>query len=114
MIPAILSILICPKYVNAANIAMPKTDAIVTIALVPKNYVPTINDTTMHSWGSNVQNKPYSSINGWSGFKNKKLLTYPYKSLLVTNMEGEFSEYRYEFFDGNTYGFRCNGVQNEH
>ena len=102
--------------VNQANtfintlVSAGKSDAIVTIALVPKNYVPTINDTAMHSWGSNVQNKPYSSINGWTGFKNKKLLTYPYKSLLVTNMEGEFSEYRYEFFDGNTYGFRCNGV----
>ena len=87
-----------------------KADAIVTLALVPKNYVPTINDSTMHSWGSHSENKPYTSINGWTGFKNKKLLTYPYKSLLVTNMEGEFSEYRYEFFNGNTYGFRCNGV----
>lgn len=87
-----------------------KSDAIVTLALVPKNYVPTINDSTMHSWGSNSQNKPYTSVNGWTGFKNKKILTYPYKMLLVTNMEGEFAEYRYEFFDGNTYSFKCNGV----
>ena len=87
-----------------------KADAIVTVSLVPKNYVPVLNDSTMHTWGSHSENKPYTSINGWTGFKNKKLLTYPYKSLLVTNMEGEFSEYRYEFFDGNTFGFKCNGV----
>lgn len=102
--------------VNAANtfidslVQAGKSDAIVTLALVPKNFVPVINDSAMHSWGTNSQNKPYTSINGWTGFKNKKILTYPYKSLLVTNMEGEFAEYRYEFFDGNTYGFKCNGV----
>lgn len=102
--------------VNAANtfidslVTAGKSDAIVTIALVPKNYIPVINDSAIHSWGTNSQNKPYSSINGWTGFKNKKILTYPYKSLLVTNMEGEFAEYRYEFFDGNTFGFKCNGV----
>lgn len=87
-----------------------KSDSIVTISLVPKNYVPTLNESAMHTWGRKEVNKPYTSINGWTGFKNKKLLTYPYKSLLVTNMEGEFAEYRYEFFDGNTFGFRCNGV----
>lgn len=102
--------------INAANtfidslVTAGKSDAIVTLALVPKNYIPVINDSAMHSWGTNSQNKPYTSINGWTGFKNKKLLTYPYKSLLVTNMEGEFAEYRYEFFDGNTFGFKCNGV----
>ena len=102
--------------INAANnfidtlVQAGKTEGLITISLVPKNYVPTLNDSAMHSWGTNSQNKPYTSINGWTGFKNKKLLTYPYKSLLVTNMEGEFAEYRYEFFDGNTFGFKCNGV----
>lgn len=101
--------------VNAANnfidslVTAGKSDAIVTLSLVPKNYIPTLNESAMHLWGRNEQNKPYTSINGWTGFKNKKLLTYPYKCLLVTNMEGEFAEYRYEFFDGNTFGFRCNG-----
>lgn len=87
-----------------------KADAIVSITMAPAHYWAFPGTTVIPSWVQYSHAKPYNSINGWTGFKNKKILTYPYKSLLLTNMEGDFSEYRYEFFDGNTYNFKCNGI----
>lgn len=41
--------------------------------------------------------KPYTTIDGYTP-KNKKLFCYPYNLLRVSNCEGDFKDYRYEFF----------------
>lgn len=46
--------------------------------------------------------KPYTTINGYTP-KNNKLFIYPYNVLEVSNMEGLFTDYRYEFFSTPDY-----------
>lgn len=76
-----------------------KADGIVSVFLMPTamvtppgrapaNYVIT-------------KSKNISSIGGYVP-KNKKLFTYPYNFLYVTNLQGNSAAFRYEFFSGNT------------
>lgn len=39
------------------------------------------------------------NIDGYTAIKNKKLLTYPYNFLQISNFQGDAVDYRYEFFD---------------
>lgn len=52
--------------------------------------------------------KPYNNIDGYTP-NNKKLFTYPYNYLYVTNLEGVSANYRYEDFSGTDCVFSLTG-----
>lgn len=84
-----------------------KSDGIVGIAMVPRSFITEGGDNVV-KLGQTI-NKPYSTVNGYTP-KNNKLFVYPYKYLLGTNMEGNFAEYRYEFFSGVAAQFQFTGA----
>lgn len=68
-------------------------DAIVSMYQVPTQFVSNVHTPLICAPVS----KPYHDIDGYVP-KNNKLFTYPYNVLEVSNMEGVFTEYKYEFF----------------
>lgn len=83
-----------------------KSDGIVGIAIVPYSFITEADDPPVER--TQTFAKPYSNVNGYTP-KNNKLFIYPYKSIEVTNLEGNFAEFRYEFFTGNNAQFRFIG-----
>jgi hypothetical protein len=82
-----------------------KTDAIVFISSIPAFLVGTSSGAiqeseTLPSLTVGLD-KPYDNIDGYVP-KNKKLFTYPYNLLYVTNNQGGYSEFRYEEFTSVT------------
>ena len=59
---------------------------------------------------SNVGERSLTFGNGKFTPKNKKLLTFPYKYLTVTNNNGGEALYKYERFTGGTPSFKVEGV----
>ena len=88
-----------------------KSDAVVSLFMAPalyiyvdatKTYFPVTQESTVTTkkWSSgNADQQIYkpSSINGYTP-KNKKLLTYPYNYLLMSNNAGGGAIYKYEMF----------------
>lgn len=54
-------------------------------------------------------NKPLTSIDGYTP-KNKKLFTYPFQYLLVSNNNGSSATFKYENFSTNPINFNTKGV----
>lgn len=95
------------SWISAATTAG-KTDGIVGIAIVPRTFITNANDGTVER--AQTFNKPYTDLDGYTNVKNNKLFTFPYKFLQVTNLEGNFADFRYEFFGGNAAQFEFIGV----
>jgi hypothetical protein len=82
-----------------------KPEAIVMIFTVPKLVIPsvTIKGPVPNNEVLGVEmfsiNKSYSNVDGYTP-KNKKLFSYPYKYLYVSNNCGQSATYRYEDFNG--------------
>lgn len=83
-----------------------KSDAIVAIGMMPESYASemAVNHHEV------IISKPYSDIDGYIP-KNNKLFTYPYNLLAVTNSEGNFADFRYEFFSSNSAYFIIEGIR---
>lgn len=91
-----------------------KSDGIVGIAIVPRSFMTFANEGTVEK--AQTFTKPYTDIDGYTNVRNNKLFTFPYKSLQVTNLEGNFADFRYEFFGGNSAQFEfigCTGLSTE-
>jgi hypothetical protein len=79
-----------------------KASAIVFIASIPAFLVPSttfgrvLPSEVLPSLNIGIS-KPLTTIDGYTP-KNKKLFTYPYNLLYVTNNQGNSSEFRYEEF----------------
>lgn len=84
-----------------------KSDAVVGVAVVPYTFITDADAPPVER--SQTFTKPYSTLDGYTP-KNNKLFCYPYKSIQVTNLEGNFAEFRYEFFSGNSAQFTFIGV----
>lgn len=84
-----------------------KSDGIVGVSMTPKMF-KTIENTNPVEHPITFA-KPYSTLNGYTP-KNNKMFCYPYKSIQVTNLEGNFAEFRYEFFSGVRAQFNLIGV----
>ena len=94
---------------SAANDA--KSDTITSIFMVPKEFVTHENGKVLlsanpvqYKWsestGNGVAQTPINkpdSLNGYTP-KNKKLLTYPYSYLMMSNNAGGAAIYKYELF----------------
>lgn len=94
-----------------------KATGIVGLAIVPNFFLSQKDSHTTEAtpW---FWYKPYATVDGYTP-NNNKLFIYPYKSLQVSNCEGNFAEFRYEFFhhensgegaDPNIYEFEIFGV----
>lgn len=84
-----------------------KSDAIVNIFMMPHTFQVGL-DATPKENTFNIQ-KPYGSINGYVP-QNKKLFTYPYNCLYITNLEGQAAEFHYEYFSTSDCGFSVWGA----
>lgn len=84
-----------------------KSDGVVGVYMVPKMFVTEDGDDPVEH--PKVISKPYSTVNGYTP-KNNKLFCYPYKFIQVTNLEGNFADFRYEFFSGNSAQFNLIGI----
>lgn len=73
-----------------------KSDAIVGAVMCPSGFAPETGGTTPSPKLVSFP-KRYSNLNGYVP-RNKKLYTYPYNFLSVTNGDGNFATFRYEFF----------------
>ena len=81
-----------------------KSSAIVSMNMIPESYAgSTINHHEV------VINKPYADIDGYKP-KNNKLFIYPYNYISVTNLQGNFADFRYEFFSGTSAYFTIEGM----
>lgn len=85
-----------------------KSDAIVGACMCPTAFI-----TDQQSVGQTYTgNKNYTVLDGYSDIKNKKLFTYPYNFLCVTNGDGNFATFRFEFFKASAtqYQFSVWGI----
>lgn len=74
-------------------------DCIVGVCMCPTMYASVFsNPAVPSSWEVMEITKPYTDIDNYVP-KNKKLFTYPYNFLYVTNLMGSNNEYRYELFN---------------
>lgn len=82
-----------------------KSAGIVTAFLMPTTFCT--NSPTGHSTYVTV-NKPkkYGNIYGFTP-KNNKLYTYPYNFLYVTNFQGQYGVFPYEYFDVDGHPNEC-------
>lgn len=90
-----------------------KSDAVYNLYIVPSKFITNTNTSLQYS-GQNAPNideysinKP-EAINGYVPV-NKKLFTFPYQYLLVSNNNGSSNIYHYERF-GNNIEFEIKGV----
>lgn len=88
------------QYLNTINI-FNNINAILTIYMMPRHMVYTVAGaigqvnvkTFQHS-----EPKSYTSIGSYTP-KNNKLFTYPYNFLRVSNLQGQSTDYHYEYFN---------------
>ena len=74
-------------------------ECIVGVCMCPTIYASVFTTPTIPSaWKVMEITKPYTDIDNYVP-KNKKLFTYPYNFLYVTNLMGSNNEYRYELFN---------------
>ena len=93
----------CEEFILGAG---SKSDGIVSVFLMPKAMVTSVTEPAK---GYTItKSKNVSSIGGYTP-KNKKLLTYPYNFLYVTNLQGNGTAYPYEYFSGSACSFTLTG-----
>ena len=90
---------------HLAYLASNKPTAIIGLAIVPAYFLSQAGSYSQER--TYYVDKPYTSLNGYVP-DNNKLFIYPYKSLQVTNMEGNYAEFRYEFFNTTGEATKCN------
>jgi hypothetical protein len=81
-----------------------KSDAIVSMFMIPKDIVSTAQNDGGHLQDEirtpvGITVPRVTTLDGYTP-RNKKLLTYPYRSLVMSNNEGNAVTLRYEFFNG--------------
>lgn len=94
----------CANFIGGAG---SKTDGIVSVFLMPTSMVADIMDSAKTY--DIVKTKNLTSIGNYTNIKNKKLLTYPYNFLYVTNLQGNYAVYPYEYFSGDECTFTIAG-----
>lgn len=85
--------------------AATKADGIVSVFYAPADFYQEGNIAKTYNI---IKEKGQSKIGTYTP-KNKKLLTYPYTALYVTNQQGQSAVYRYEFFSDANCNFQLAG-----
>lgn len=83
-----------------------KTDGIISVFLMPTAMIGEQLESARSYEISKTKNT--TSIGGYIP-KNKKLFTYPYNFLYVTNLQGNSGAFPYEFFSGDSCTFGMSG-----
>lgn len=83
-----------------------RADGIVSVFMMPSDFVTNIGEPVKYY---NVNKmKHYSNLDGHV-VRNKKLFTYPYNFLYVSNLEGNHAVFCYEFFSEGECTFQMTG-----
>lgn len=93
----------CATFLSEAG---SKTDGIVSVFLISKSMVGGMLESAKAY--DVVKSKNISSIGGYTP-KNKKLFTHPYNFMYVTNLQGNYAEFPYEYFGGDSCTFILTG-----
>lgn len=75
-------------------------NGIVSVFMIPEDFGNPGAGSSNPSYYNTTFQKSFTDIDGYVPH-NKKLFTYPYNTLYVTNNEGIASPYPYEYFEGN-------------
>ena len=91
-----------------------KSDAVYNLYMIPASMITNTNTSLQYS-GQNSPNtatKTITKVNTINGYTpiNKKLLTYPFNYMLISNNNGSSNILHYERFSGNTCNFTIKGV----
>lgn len=110
---------VCSNITEVVNILQAfatagKSDAVYNVYMVPSAMIDTTTGQLQYDGQSepNLLTKNVTKTNIIDGYtpKNKKLLTFPYRYLLVSNNSGSSNIYHYERFGGDTCNFIIKGV----
>lgn len=85
-----------------------KSDGIVSVFVIPTVLTEAGSGSAVRKTVSKAKHLTLKRADG-AEVKNKKLLTYPYNFLYVTNQQGTSAEYRYEFFSSENCEFILSG-----
>lgn len=94
----------CAEFIAGAG---SKSDGIVSVFLMPSKMITAENGSAKSYRFSKSKN--IFSVGGYAPVRNKKLFTYPYNFLYVTNLQGNHAVFRYEFFSDSSCNFRVAG-----
>ena len=91
-----------------------KSDAVYNLYMIPASMITNTSGTLQYSGQSspNTDTKSITKVNTINGYTptNKKLLTFPYNYMLLSNNNGSSNILHYERFSGNTCNFTIKGV----
>ena len=94
----------CAAFIANAGAA---SSGIVSVFLMPESMVTNMLDPAK-SYTISKTKKTSGAIDGYTP-RNKKLYTYPYNFLYVTNMQGNAAVFPYEYFTGTSCAFLLAG-----
>lgn len=94
----------CAEFISGAG---SKSDGIVAVFLMPTSMVGSMLESAKTY--DVVKSKNLTAIGNYTSVKNKKLFTYPYNFLYVTNLQGNHAVYPYEYFSDGSCTFALAG-----
>lgn len=110
---------ICSNITEVVNIlksfsSAGKSDAVYNLYMIPETMITNTSESLQYSGQNGINELSKSinkvtSINGYTPI-NKKLLTYPYNYLVISNNNGSSNILQYERFNGNSCNFKIKGV----
>lgn len=91
-----------------------KSDAVYNLYMVPASMITNTSSSLQYSGQNspNTDTKTITKVNTINGYTpiNKKLLTFPFNYMLISNNNGSSNILHYERFSGNTCNFTIKGV----
>lgn len=94
----------CADFISGAG---SKSDGIVSVFLMPTSMVGNMLDSAKTYNISKTKN--LTAIGSYTNVKNNKLFTHPYNFLYVTNLQGNYAEFPYEYFSEGACTFALAG-----
>lgn len=91
-----------------------KSDAVYNLYMIPASMITNTSQSLQYSGQNspNTDTKTITKVNTINGYTpiNKKLLTFPFNYMLISNNNGSSNILHYERFSGNTCNFTIKGV----
>lgn len=91
-----------------------KSDAVYNLYMIPASMITNTSGSLQYSGQNspNTDTKTITKVNTINGYTpiNKKLLTFPFNYMLISNNNGSSNILHYERFSGNTCNFTIKGV----
>lgn len=110
---------VCSTIVEVVNILQAfasrgKSDAVYNLYMIPASMITNTSSSLQYSGqiSPNTDKKNITKVNTINGYTpiNKKLLTFPFNYMLISNNNGSSNILHYERFSGNTCNFTIKGV----